>query len=343
MEKETNNVLRISITNKCNFNCIYCPEYMEVFEPKEENNNQKELSIDDIIEIVKDVSSLWIKKVSLTWGEPLLRKDIGVFCKKLKEEWGIDRLEITTNAFLLNHFLNDENSKYVDLFKISFDSPNKNNFNNTVRVNAYDVVLNNIKMLIKLNKNAVLNVVISKENISELDELITLAESIWIDLSLLDAVCHPSNKDRRKENFYDFSSLRELLGKKYRLIGKNEPSPQVKKRLERIWVKKSTGVSFPYYDTGKIYIRLKDSKTATRRDSICEKCSHFCQEWLCMMRLTLNGWMTDCQSITSDNWFRANKLMWEKRKKMILFLQNRFPNSVKDNLSFKKFLEKNKI
>ncbi|MEI8008334.1 MAG: radical SAM protein [bacterium] len=64
MEKEVNNVLRISITNKCNFNCIYCPDYMEVFEPVPDNSI--ELTNDEIIKIVQDVTSLGIKKVSLT-------------------------------------------------------------------------------------------------------------------------------------------------------------------------------------------------------------------------------------------------------------------------------------
>jgi len=70
MEKEVNNVLRISITNKCNFNCIYCPDYMEVFEPVPDNSI--ELTNDEIIKIVQDVTSLGIKKVSLTWWEPLM-------------------------------------------------------------------------------------------------------------------------------------------------------------------------------------------------------------------------------------------------------------------------------
>lgn len=335
---ENNNTLRISISDKCNFHCVYCPDHMEVFEPK--LGLKTPLTDEELLDIVKLSVSLWITKVSLTWGEPLIKKDIWKFCKELKRYSWIKRLEMTTNAFLLDKFLDDENSKYVDFFKISFDSNKKETFNKMVWLPAYDKVLQNIKRLIWDDRAAVLNVVLSKENIRELDDIIAFAESLWIDLSLLDAVCHNGNKDWWKNNYYDFDNLKWILEKKYKLItNSDDASPEVSRRLNRIWMKKSTGISFPYYDTWKIYIRLKDSKNGTRRDLICKKCPHFCQEWLCMLRLTINGWITCCQSVSKDNWFQINEYTQEQQIKIIDFLQKRFNNSIKDKTAFSHFKE----
>jgi len=345
MNSKGNVTLRIAVTNTCNFKCTYCNPNMELFNPTPFSKN---IPTEDMMKIIKACVGIGIKRVSLTGGEPLIRPDILGFCKSMKEV-GIERIEMTTNGFLLEKFLSAEESDYVDFFKVSFDTTDKEIFNRTVGIDAYDRVLNGIKMLLEKKKLCVINTVITKENISELDGIIDFAEGLGVDVSLLDLVCYPGEEVKWKENFYDFALLEELFDKKYQRITSNTESEGVRQRLNEYITKRKAdvpedlsiyGISFPYYDTGKIFVRLKNSKTSSRRDSICNVCKEYCQEGFCSIRLSPNGWLTDCPSTLPRNGFWGNVIEGEKLNKKLIFLYERFLNSFQDKYSFDKFYAK---
>ncbi len=89
--------LRVSVTERCNFRCIYCmPEKPFSWVPKENL-----LSFEELFEFMKVAIDEGIKKIRITGGEPLLRKDLDKFIKMIYDyEPSID-LAMTTNAFLL--------------------------------------------------------------------------------------------------------------------------------------------------------------------------------------------------------------------------------------------------
>jgi GTP 3',8-cyclase len=93
--------LRISVTDRCNFRCTYCM-------PKEIFNREYEflardllLSFEEIARLVRVFAGFGVKKVRLTGGEPLLRRDLDVLIGELAEIPGIDDLTLTTNGSLL--------------------------------------------------------------------------------------------------------------------------------------------------------------------------------------------------------------------------------------------------
>ncbi len=89
--------LRISVTDRCNFKCIYCQSRKPVkFLPQSEL-----LTYEEIEEIVKTASELGVRRVRITGGEPLGRKDIEVLIKRLSKIPGIEDLSLTTNGYLL--------------------------------------------------------------------------------------------------------------------------------------------------------------------------------------------------------------------------------------------------
>ncbi|GAB3060097.1 GTP 3',8-cyclase MoaA [Virgibacillus ainsalahensis] len=95
--------LRISVTDRCNFRCRYCmPREMfgkdHVFMPK----NQL-LSFEEIERLAKIFVDLGVKKIRLTGGEPLLRKDLPILIEKLASIEGLEDIGLTTNASLLEH------------------------------------------------------------------------------------------------------------------------------------------------------------------------------------------------------------------------------------------------
>ncbi|QHS24009.1 GTP 3',8-cyclase MoaA [Virgibacillus sp. MSP4-1] len=96
--------LRISVTDRCNFRCRYCmpkeifgPDFS--FLPKEHL-----LSFEEIERLAKLFVQLGVKKIRLTGGEPLLRRNLSLLIEKLSNIDGLDDIALTTNAYMLeNH------------------------------------------------------------------------------------------------------------------------------------------------------------------------------------------------------------------------------------------------
>ena len=121
--------VRISVTDRCNFRCAYCM-------PKEIYNSEYQffkkneiLSFEEIIRLSKIFSSLGTKKIRLTGGEPLLRKNIHILVKYLKEIENISDISMTTNGVLLSEkkaSLLKESG--LDRLTVSLDTLNSENF-----------------------------------------------------------------------------------------------------------------------------------------------------------------------------------------------------------------------
>ncbi|MBI5789030.1 MAG: GTP 3',8-cyclase MoaA [Candidatus Schekmanbacteria bacterium] len=92
------NYLRISVTDHCNYNCIYCkPTQKADFLPRQEM-----LSFEEIERIVKIGTQVGINKVRITGGEPLLRRNLVELVRNLANVNGIDDLCLTTSGQHLN-------------------------------------------------------------------------------------------------------------------------------------------------------------------------------------------------------------------------------------------------
>ena len=89
--------LRISVTDRCNIRCYYCmPERDVQFVPREEI-----LSFEEIERFARIAASLGIRKIRITGGEPLVRRDLPVLVERLAAIPGIEDLALTTNGLLL--------------------------------------------------------------------------------------------------------------------------------------------------------------------------------------------------------------------------------------------------
>jgi len=91
--------LRIAITKRCNLHCEYC--HMEG-EEKLNETTTKEMTVDEIVRIVRVAVNLGISKVKLTGGEPLIREDILEIIKGIASVHGLNDLSMTTNGTLLS-------------------------------------------------------------------------------------------------------------------------------------------------------------------------------------------------------------------------------------------------
>jgi molybdenum cofactor biosynthesis protein A len=148
--------LRISLTEKCNLRCTYCmPEDGVVLSPKSDL-----MTTDEVIHLAKLFVKNGVNKIRLTGGEPLLRKDIPVILEALKKL--PVHLSITTNAVLVDRYIQDLKAAGVDHINVSLDTLQTKQFDAITKRNHFDRAYNNILLLLEEGFRVKLNVVLLK-------------------------------------------------------------------------------------------------------------------------------------------------------------------------------------
>ena len=110
--------LRISVTDKCNLRCVYCmPE-----EGLPWLGRSQVLAYEEIAEIVRVMAGLGLRRIRLTGGEPLVRRDVPALVRMLRDIPGIEDIALSTNAVLLAGLADDLKAAGVDRVNISLDS-----------------------------------------------------------------------------------------------------------------------------------------------------------------------------------------------------------------------------
>ena len=107
------NYMRLSVTDRCNLRCAYCMPEQGV----KWVDHHAILSYEEILRLAELFASLGIRKVRLTGGEPLVRKDLHTLVRGLKSIPGIETVFITTNGMLLGRQLPDLLDKAEHLLK----------------------------------------------------------------------------------------------------------------------------------------------------------------------------------------------------------------------------------
>jgi cyclic pyranopterin phosphate synthase len=116
--------LRISVTDRCNFRCVYCKSA----DPKNYFPHRDLLNWDEFLRVARIMAGLGIRKVRVTGGEPLLRSGIIDFLSELKRIEGIHDLALTTNGYLLSDKAHDLARAGVRRINISMDSSHPGKF-----------------------------------------------------------------------------------------------------------------------------------------------------------------------------------------------------------------------
>ncbi len=143
--------LRISLTDRCNFRCIYCmPEEGVCALAHDEI-----LRIEEIEEIVRVATRIGIRSVRLTGGEPLVRKGVVDLIKSLKSTPGIENISMTTNGVLLPEMANDLKAAGLSRVNISLDTLDPAQFEFITRVGKIESTLKGIDAALEAGFNPV--------------------------------------------------------------------------------------------------------------------------------------------------------------------------------------------
>ncbi|RLI93435.1 MAG: GTP 3',8-cyclase MoaA, partial [Candidatus Altiarchaeales archaeon] len=111
--------LRISVTQRCNLDCIYCHR-------EGEKSHGNEMSIDRIINIVESAAELGINEIKITGGEPLMRDDIVDIVEGISSVDGIGEISMTTNGTLLKNLAKPLKDAGLNRVNIGCDSLHSN-------------------------------------------------------------------------------------------------------------------------------------------------------------------------------------------------------------------------
>jgi cyclic pyranopterin phosphate synthase len=149
--------LRISVTDRCNLRCIYCmPEQGIALK-----RHRDILSYEGMVAIARGAVRLGIKKIRLTGGEPLVRKDVVCLISRLRSIKELKELTLTTNGVLLDKLAVQLQSAGLDRINISLDTLDPEKYLKLTRIGILDDVLRGIDAVINAGfENTKLNMVL---------------------------------------------------------------------------------------------------------------------------------------------------------------------------------------
>jgi cyclic pyranopterin phosphate synthase len=130
--------LRVSITDRCNFRCVYCRS------GESDLPGAERLSFDEYERLVRILVGLGIRKVRVTGGEPLVRPGVAEFIGRLKA-LGVKDLSLTTNGYTLAERLDSLIAAGLDRINISLDSLKQERFEAITRTKTFDQVIASIE------------------------------------------------------------------------------------------------------------------------------------------------------------------------------------------------------
>ena len=175
--------LRISVIDRCNLRCVYCmPE-----EGLESIPHEEILTYEEILRICETVSQLGIKKIKITGGEPLVRKDIVNLIRDIKNLDKIEQVTLTTNGILLYDMLDDLYDAGIDAINISLDTLKEDNFKQITRRDGLEKVLMAIDKAYDLGIRVKINCLAIRDfNINELADIANFAKDREIDVRFIE-------------------------------------------------------------------------------------------------------------------------------------------------------------
>lgn len=210
----TINYLRLSVTDRCDFRCVYCMAEEMVFLPREEL-----LTLEEMTTIAQAFSELGVSKIRLTGGEPLIRRNVSELLANLGKIQTLEELTLTTNGSQLTRYVPDLLAAGVKRINVSLDSLHPERFHSLTRTGVLDTVLNGIDSALDAGIKVKLNSVILKNRNS--DEVIDLVDFVLakaMDISFIEEMpLGHISEHKRKEEFISSAELRDIISTKYQL------------------------------------------------------------------------------------------------------------------------------
>lgn len=206
--------LRVSVTDRCDFRCVYCMSETPTFLPKADV-----LSLEEIERVCAAFIRKGIKRIRITGGEPLVRRNVTSLFERLGQRIGngeLKELTLTTNGSQLCKFAPDLATAGVRRVNISLDTRDPDKFRAITRWGDVSAVLRGIDaalaagLLVKIN-----TVVLKGINEDELLSLIRWAHAGGMDITLIETMPMGEVDADRSEQYMPLSIVRARLAREF--------------------------------------------------------------------------------------------------------------------------------
>ena len=206
--------LRISVTDRCNFRCTYCMPEQQTFLP-----HRDLLTYDEIMELVERFIAHGIRKIRLTGGEPLVRRDIEVLIEALGQHvkaGNLDELTMTTNGSRLQQFAPLLASAGMKRINVSLDTLDPDAFRQISRGGDLAIVLAGIHAAKAYDLDVKINMVALKnENEDALLPMADFCAEHGLDLTLIETMPLGAGISEREERYIALDDFTAPLRARY--------------------------------------------------------------------------------------------------------------------------------
>jgi cyclic pyranopterin phosphate synthase len=211
---------RLSVTDRCDFRCVYCMSEDMTFLPR-----AQVLTLEEIYTVARAFTELGVNKLRLTGGEPLVRRNILSLMVELGKLPGLSELVLTTNGSQLDRLAGPLRDAGVKRINVSLDSLDDTRFHNITRTGDLSKVLRGIEAAqaagfrrLKLN-----TVILKHRNEDEILDLVSFVVARAMDISFIEEMPLGLVDDHdRALTFYSSDQVRRDIEARYRLLPSTE-------------------------------------------------------------------------------------------------------------------------
>ncbi|MCB1670552.1 MAG: GTP 3',8-cyclase MoaA [Gammaproteobacteria bacterium] len=208
--------IRLSVTDRCDFRCVYCMTEDMKFLPR-----SQVLSLEELEQVARAFVELGVKKIRITGGEPMVRNNIMALLREIGSFPQLQELLLTTNGAQLTRYAKPLREAGVSRINISIDSLRPDRFERISRVGKLDRVIAGIDASIAAGFERIrLNSVIMKGyNEDEVLDLVEFAMDRDVDIAFIEEMPlgRPSDHER-EETLCTNDWVREVIEQRYPLI-----------------------------------------------------------------------------------------------------------------------------
>jgi GTP 3',8-cyclase len=215
--------VRLSVTDRCDFRCVYCMAEDMQFLPR-----SQVLTLEELGTVAETFVGLGVEKIRITGGEPLIRKNVISLFEHLGQLPGLRELTLTTNGSQLPKYAQALRDAGVKRINISLDSLDADRFRTMTRTGNLHDVLAGIKAAqragftrIKLN-----SVILKNHNDDEVLALVNFARNEGLDISFIEEMpLGKIDEHDRAASYISSDDLRTLISSTYPLLPTTETTP----------------------------------------------------------------------------------------------------------------------
>ncbi|MGV8920974.1 MAG: GTP 3',8-cyclase MoaA [Pseudomonas sp.] len=208
--------VRLSVTDRCDFRCVYCMAEDMEFLPR-----QRILTLEEIYQLAQSFVALGTRKIRLTGGEPLIRPGIVELCRQIAALPGLRELCMTTNGSQLDKLAAPLFDAGLKRLNVSLDSLNPERFRELTRTGDLAKVIAGIDAANAAGfRHTKLNCVVMKgRNDHEINDLIRFAIDRQLDITFIEEMpLGTISEHSRAESFFSSEQVRDLIAERFTLM-----------------------------------------------------------------------------------------------------------------------------